>query len=202
MNKIFIGLIFSLVKVNLNLFGVPIVIFPDFIVFIFMYFGILEISRTTPVFSKALKPASFLIFYNLIIAVLKLIPNMLTNYRFLTFFHVLSELMMVYIFYIVILGLKEYQRKTAVPIETSALEKRWRLTAVLAVASPLFSFNYNDPSLFYNLMGNRIDEFTCMSLSIAVASFIFTVIGWFVLAYFTAEFNRVRATYNASRTTS
>lgn len=197
MNKIFIGLIFFLVKLNLNLFGIPIVIFPDFVAFIFIYFGILELSRTTLIFSKALKPASFLIFYNLITSVLYLIPSMLSNYRFLTLFQLVSELMMVYIFYIVILGLKEYQAKVSMRIETSELEKRWRLIAIFAVAAPLS--HYYDPSLLSRLMNDYIDEFTYMALCIVIASFIFSVINWFVLVYFAAEFNRVRATYNASR---
>lgn len=199
MNKIFVGLIFFLVKLNLNLFGIPIVIFPDFVAFIFIYFGILELSRTTPVFSKALKPASFLIFYNLITSILYMIPSMLSNYRFITLFQLVSELMLVYIFYIVIVGLKEYQSKVSMPIETSALEKRWRLIAIFAVASPLFSSHYYDPSLFSRLITDNIDEFTYMALCIVIASFVFSVIEWFVLVYFAAELNRVRATYNTSR---
>lgn len=199
MNKIFVGLIFFLVKLNLNLFGIPIVIFPDFVAFIFIYFGILELSRTTSVFSKALKPASFLIFYNLITSILYMIPSMLSNYRFITLFQLVSELMLVYIFYIVIVGLKEYQNKVSMPIEISALEKRWRLIAVFAVASPLFSSHYYDPSLFSRLLNDSIDEFTYMALCIVIASFVFSVIEWLVLVYFAAELNRVRATYNASR---
>lgn len=199
MNKIFAGLIFLLVKLNLNLFGIPIEIFPDFVAFIFIYFGILELSRTTLIFSKALKPASFLIFYNLITSVLYLIPSTLSNYRFLTLFQLVSELMMVYIFYIVILGLKEYQAKVSMRIETSELEKRWKLISIFSVAAPLFSSHYYDPSLLSRLMNDYIDEFTYMALCIVIASFIFSVINWFVLVYFAAEFNRVRATYNASR---
>ena len=97
------------------------------------------------------------------------------------------------------MGLKEYQSKVSMPIETSALEKRWRLIAIFAVASPLFSSHYYDPSLFSRLINDNIDKFTYMALCIVIASFVFSVIEWFVLVYFAAELNRVRATYNTSR---
>ena len=79
MNKIFAGLIFLLIKINLNLFGIPITIFPDFVAYIFIYFGLLELSVVTPIFKKSLKPAICLIFYNIVVGLLNLVPQVTYN---------------------------------------------------------------------------------------------------------------------------
>ena len=201
MNKILAGLIFLLVKINLNLFGIPITIFPDFVAYIFIYFGLLELSVVTPMFKKSLKPAICLIFYNLVEGVIKLLPSTIYNgFSFSGAFKLVSGLTTAYIFYIIILGLREYQKKANVHIETSVLKRRWTAFTVTAIVSPFFrTLTYNDALLLNHLTSEHLRDVTYASVGFIAIAFIYGVICWIVLACFTAEFNKVRAVYNESR---
>lgn len=201
MNKIFAGLIFLLVKINLNLFGIPITIFPDFVAYIFIYFGLLELSVVTPMFKKSLKPAICLIFYNIVVGLLNLVPQVTYNgFSFSGAFKLVSGLATAYIFYIIILGLREYQKKANVQIETSVLKKRWAAFTVTAIVSPFFkALTYYDASVLNQLRDEQLRDVTYASVGFIAIAFIYGIICWIVLACFAAEFNKVRAVYNESR---
>lgn len=201
MNKIFAGLIFLLVKLNLLLFGIPIVIFPDFVAYIFIYFGLLELSVTEPLFKKSLKPSFYLIIYNLFVLILNLVPQITYNgFAFAGILKLISGLATAYIFYIIILGLQEYGKKASVTIETKGLKKRWTVYSVTVMASPFFRIlTYNDFGILSNFWNGYFREEAYASLGYIAIAVIYGIICWFVLAYFTAEFNRVRVSYNASR---
>lgn len=202
MNKIFVGLIMLLVKINLNLVGIPITIFPDFVAYIFVYFGLSELSMVTPMFRKSLKPSLFLIFYSLASDLIMLVPSVTYNGFALTgICKLIFSLTMVYVLYIAILGLRDYQRKNNAEIDTRELKRRWSGVVVTTAASPLFrTLTNNDASILYNFKYGYADaSLYYASLVYIIIAIAFGIVSWCVLVYFTAEFNRVRAAYNMSR---
>lgn len=202
MNKIFTGLIMLLVKIDLNLVGVPITIFPDFVAYIFIYFGLSELSAVAPMFRKSLKPALFLIFYSLAWDLIMLVPQVTYNGFALTeICKLVSGLTMVYVLYIVIVGLREYQRKNNAEIDTRELKRRWRGVVIMSLASPLFrTLTNNDAFILYNFKYGYVDaSLYYASLVYIVIAAVFGIVYWCVMVYFTAEFNRVREAYNMSR---
>ena len=98
------------------------------------------------------------------------------------------------------MGLREYQKKANVHIETSVLKKRWAAFTVTAIVSPFFrTLTYNDALLLNQLTSEHLRDVTYASVGFIAIAFIYGVICWIVLACFTAEFNKVRAVYNESR---
>lgn len=137
MGQIFAGLLFVLVNFNITTGESSFDLFPNFIGYIFILAGLLQIQHQSEQFKKAVMPSGFMIFYSAIIFFIDL-AGFFSNESFLSMLAGLFSLAFcLWITYLIVFGIIDMEKKSGINLESDTLYLRWRILFRVQCASTL-----------------------------------------------------------------
>lgn len=126
MRNVFIGFIFILLDLNLNLDQLSLELLPDFVGYIILADGLLELANESSFFLKARPYSIGMAIYTGIIFVLELL-GLSYNFSELDFIlGIVSMVVLFYISYCVVHGVKEMESSHGVFLNGEKLENLWK----------------------------------------------------------------------------
>lgn len=135
MTKIFIGFIFIFLDFNLNLDSAQIGLIPDFIGYIVMGNGLIEMAGESPFFGKVKPYATGMAIYTGILYFMDLVGISVSLGALSFLLAVASVILSLYISYHIVLGVKEMEDHYGTFLNGSSLKSTWTLLAVCSAAT-------------------------------------------------------------------
>lgn len=133
MKKIFIGFLLIFLDFDLNLGASKIGLIPDFIGYIVMINGLLEMAEESPMFIKVKPFASFMAVYTGILYFADL-TGLSASLGFLSVISgIAAAIISLYISYNIIMGVKDMEEKYNVPLNGNSLKSAWGILAVFNI---------------------------------------------------------------------
>ncbi len=139
MSKIFIGLIFILFDFRLFLFILNFNIFPDFIGYIILLLGILELKKRSKHYKNIIPITIFMIFISSIISIINflMIKLNLVAYEFI---NIITTGIFMYLSYEIILGIKDMEKADDNNYKATNLYKIWQVLLIVLYVGYLCLF--------------------------------------------------------------
>jgi hypothetical protein len=135
MKKIMIGLIMVFLDFNLTLNNNVIGLIPDFIGYIIMVKGLIEMTEESPLFPKVRPYATGMAVYTGILYALDLF-GVIVSLSFFTFLlGVISVTVSLYISYTIVMGVRDMEDRHGTDLNGEQLKSRWMIAAVFSIAS-------------------------------------------------------------------
>jgi len=136
MNKIFAGMMFIFINFHINIGAARVGLIPDFIGYIFMMQGLIQLQGFSPRFAKIKPFVLIMIIYSVITYVLDLIGVLYSVGPL--FGGILGGVYMgvsLYISYNIVMAVKEIEKAEGNDLNSENLFRAWRLLAVFLVLS-------------------------------------------------------------------
>ncbi len=170
MSNIFIGFIFIFFNFTLNLGGAKIGLIPDFIGYIMISRGLLELNQESPMFMKVKPYATGMAVYTGVLYALDLLGITALGGGLGILLGIIALIISLYITYMIIMGILEMEKVYNTNLNGNTLKGIWTLRAVFSV-------------LIY----------TSFFFPIGVA--IFAVLSFIIAIYFLVIFNQSKNLY-------
>lgn len=141
MKNIFIGLLFVFLDFNLNLNTVKIELIPDFVGYIIMAKGLVELFEESDRFIKIKPYVTGMAVYTGIVFFMDLLGITVSLGDFVgLILGILSTAISLYISYNIVMGIKDMETASGVELNSFSLYKCWRLLAVFTLITYVIFF--------------------------------------------------------------
>lgn len=134
MRNIFIGFILIFLDFNLNLGNSQIGLIPDFIGYIVMIKGLLEMAQESQLFMKVVPFAKGMAIYTGILYLMDLFGVSSSLGALAYILAIASTIISLYISYYIVMGIKETEEKHNAFLNGDSLKSMWTILAVLDIA--------------------------------------------------------------------
>ncbi|SHI18015.1 hypothetical protein SAMN02745823_03082 [Sporobacter termitidis DSM 10068] len=138
MKKIFIGFLLIFLDFSLNLGNSRIGLIPDFIGYIVMINGLLEMAEESPLFIKVKPFATFMAVYTGIVYFIDLVGISASPGFLSIVLGIVSAVISLYISYNIIMGVKDMEEIYNTPLNGSSLKSTWTILAVFNILNFVF----------------------------------------------------------------
>lgn len=140
MRNIFIGFILVFLDFNLTLGNSKIGLIPDFIGYIVMINGLVELAEESPYFIKIKPYVTGMVIYSGILYVLDLLGAAASLGAFTYVLAILSTVISLYISYNIVMGVIEMERNYNTDLNGDSLKSAWNLLALFEVLTFILLF--------------------------------------------------------------
>ncbi len=134
MQNIFIGFILIFLDFNLNLGNSQIGLIPDFIGYIVMIKGLLEMAQESQLFMKVAPFAKGMAIYTGILYLMDLFGVSSSLGALAYILGIASTIISLYISYYIVMGIKETEERHSAFLNGDSLKSMWTILAVLSIA--------------------------------------------------------------------
>ena len=172
MNSLFIGFLFIFLNFNIKMGEATIGLIPSFVGFIFLLKGINELSGESPLFKKAKPLSIFMILYSAFLYILDILAITNTQILLTIFLAIINIVTSLYIYYIIVSGVKDIEESRNAFLNSSKLRARWNLMALFQLLSLL-------------------------SMLILPMAIIFIIVSFIATILFLIDFHRTKKLYEA-----
>jgi hypothetical protein len=135
MKNIFIGLILVFLDFNITLGNSKIGLIPDFIGYIVMITGLVEMSWESPMFAKVKPYVTGMAVYSGIIYILDLFGASVSLGAFTYILAIISTTISLYISYNIVMGVIDMEGKYTTDLNGDNLKSNWKLLVIFDVLS-------------------------------------------------------------------
>ncbi len=140
MSNLFIGMLLLFLNFNLNIGNISIGLIPDFLGYIFIVKGVVELSNESQLFVKVKPYASGMIYYSGALYIFNLL-GLGASLGFIWYIlQLISVLMCLYITYFCVKGIKDMEELNGYDLHGETLYKSWIFLAVLSIISSSIAF--------------------------------------------------------------
>jgi len=136
MSKIFIGMVFILFDFRLFLFILNFNLFPDFIGYIILLLGILELKKCSKHYKKIIPITIFMIIISSIISIINFFMINLNPVVY-EFINIITTGIFMYLSYEIILGIKDMEKTDDNNYKAANLYKIWQVLFIVLYAGYL-----------------------------------------------------------------
>lgn len=133
MKNIFIGFLLIFLNFDLNIGSSKIGLIPNFIGYMVMINGLLEMAEESPLFIKVKPLATFMAVYTGILYAADLVGISVSLGPLSILFGIVSTVISLYLSYNIVMGVKEVEEKYNTPLNGDSLKSTWTFLAVFNI---------------------------------------------------------------------